>query len=321
MKLSDEFKVGILATFAIVTLIIGYSFLKGNNLFEKKQSFFVVYQNISGLSASDPILVNGFSVGRVKNVKMLPDIRQGIIAEIQVDENVKVPQGSIAKIINVDLLGAKAIELTLLPGADYLKSGDTLKSDVQLSLTEEVKLEVLPVKQKAEELMSSLDSLVTIIKTIVSEGKIEEGIDNVVKATAQFSDVAKNLDSIVVRESQNIHKILKNVEGITKNLKDNDTNITRLLVNLGDLTDSLKKADLPVLVENLNNTLKELKATLETVNKGEGTIGLLLNERETYDKINQTIADLDKLLVDVQQNPKRYVNFSLFGGKDPNKKK
>ena len=320
MKLSDEFKVGVLATFALLTLVLGYTFLKGNNPFQGSQSFYVVYPKISGVNNSDPVLINGYKVGKVKSITMMPDIRKGFIAELQVNKEVRIPKNSVAKIISSDLLGAKAIEVFLSDSDDFLASGDTLISDVQLSLTEEVKLEVLPVKQKATELMESLDSLVTVVKVILNKGQIESSMNSVQKALDEFALVGKNLNEIVTAEAASIHEILKNVDAITKNLKGNDANITKLLANMGSLTDSLNKAELPLLVSNLNGTLNELKITLETLNKGEGTAGLLINERETYDLINKTIADLDKVFIDLKENPKRYVSFSVFS-KDPDKKK
>lgn len=320
MKLSDEFKVGVLATFALLILILGYTFLKGNNPFKKHQTFFVIYPKVDGLNTSDPVTVNGFKVGRVKSIKALKDVRDGFITEIQIGEDIQVPLKSIARIISADLLGEKAVNLVLAPGDLYMKTGDTLLSEVQLSLTEEVKLEVLPVKLKATELMESLDSLVTVVKVILSKGQIESSMNSIQNATNEFAAVAKNLNNVVTNESASIHHILENVDAITKNLKGQDEGINKLIANLGSVTDSLKQADLPQLVSGLNATLKELKTTLETVNKGQGTLGLMINERETYDKINKTIADLDKLFIDMQANPKRYVQFSVFS-KDPDKKK
>jgi phospholipid/cholesterol/gamma-HCH transport system substrate-binding protein len=320
LKLTDEFKVGILATVTLIILIFGYNFLKGNNPFNKNQTFYVVYEKISQLNPSDPVLVNGFKVGKVKSMNKMPDIRKGIVVELMVNSDVQLPKNSHAKIISVDLMGAKAIELVLSDKEDFAQTGDTLPSDIQLSLTEEVKMEVLPVKQKATELMGSLDTLVQVIQGILDKGQIESSMNSIEKATEQFADVAKNMDSIVINESKAIHNILANIEAITSNLKDNDENIDKLLLNLGAVTDSINKANLPLLVDNLNHTLKELKTTMETINKGEGTAGLLLKERTTYDMINKTIEDLDKLFLDLQQNPKRYVHFSVFS-KDPDKKK
>jgi phospholipid/cholesterol/gamma-HCH transport system substrate-binding protein len=320
LKLSDEFKVGVLATFALLTLILGYSFLKGNNPFGRYQTFYVLYAKVPGLNASDPVLINGFKVGRVKAIRKMPDIRQGIIAELVLDNDIQLTRNTIAKIVSSDLLGEKAIELILDDSHDYLKSGDTLKSEVQMSLSEEVRYEILPVKQKATELMSSLDSLVTIIQVIVVEGQIEKTLQNLVKATGSFADVGKNLDSMVVREASNINRTLSNIEAITRTLKDNKDNIDRTLGNLAVLSDSLKRAELVTLMSNLSNVLKELKITIETINHGEGTVGLLIHKRDTYDALNNAINDLDKLLVDLKENPNRYVHFSLFG-QNPNKQK
>lgn len=320
MRLSDEFKVGVLATFALLILVLGYSFLKGNNPFARHQIFYVVYSKVTGLNASDPVLINGFKVGRVKSIKKMPDIRQGIVVELMIDDEVRIPHRTVAKIVSSDLLGEKAIELLLSDTNEYLQSGDTLLSEVQMSLTEEVRYEILPVKQKATELLGSLDSLVTVIQVIVSEGQIEKTLHNVVKATGSFAEVGRNLDSIVVGERNNINRILSNLEAVTRNLKDNEAHIDQLLSNAAAVSDSLRRANLIGLVTYLTNTLKELQIALEGVNKGQGTVGLLIHERTTYDAINAAITDLDKLLVDLREHPKRYVHFSMFG-KDPNKQK
>lgn len=320
MKLSDEFKVGVLATFSILILVLGYSFLKGNNPFEQRQIFYVSYPTITGLNPSDPVQVHGLKVGKVKSLKMLPDIKSGVLVELEVTNDIQLTKKSVARIVSADFLGQKAIEIELGDPDEFLKSKDTLMSDIQLSLTEEVKLEVLPVKRKAEELLESLDSLATIVKVILNKGQIEKSMNGVQVATEEFAAMAKNLNQLVTNESTSIHQLLDNINSITANLKSNNKNIEKLLVNLGTVTDSLNQAEIPTLVSSLNLTLSELKTSLELLNKGEGTAGLMLKERETYDLINKTITDLDKLFLDIQENPRRYVSISVFG-KNPDKKK
>lgn len=320
MKLSDEFKVGVLATFTIITLVLGYSFLKGNNPFLQRQTFYVVYPTISGLNPSDPVQLHGLKIGKVKSLKILPDAKVGVVVELEVSNQIQFTKKSVARIVSSDFLGQKAVELELGESNELLNSKDTLMSDIQLSLTEEVKLEVLPVKKKAEELLESLDSLATIMKVILNKGQIEKSMNGIQQASEEFAAMAKNLNHLVSSESASIHQLLANVNSITENLKNNNQNIQKLIVNLGAVTDSLNKAEIPTLVATLNTSLNEMKTSLELLNNGEGTAGLILKERETYDLINKTIQDLDKLFLDIQENPRRYVSISVFG-KNPDKKK
>lgn len=319
MKISDETKVGILAAFGITILIIGYSFLRGNNLFVKKTFYYAVYDKVDGLTTSDPVLLNGLAVGKVMNLDLLDDTSGRSIAKILMHRDVKIPVNSAFQLYSADLLGEKALQLILGDSKQYAQDGDTLKGKVAASLQEEVSMQILPVKQKAEDLLGSIDSTISIIKAILKGGQIENSMTNIEKATGTFEKVARNIDTLMSTQRETLSRTFTNIEHITANLDSNGENITKLFTNLGTMSDSLSKADIKSSITNLNRSLEELQVLLKKINQGEGTMGMLVNDKELYDNLTKSTANLESLLADLQANPKRYVHFSLFGGGEKKK--
>lgn len=315
MKVSNETKVGLLAFFALAILILGYSFLKGNNLFKTDKLLYVVYDNIQGLNPSDAVVVNGFKVGRVAKLGLVKEDGK-ILAALKISEDIVIPKGSIAKIVSQDLLGTKAIDITMNEGAEASVNGDTLLPAIQADLAESVKMEIIPVKLKAEQLMGSFDSLLARIQVILGANTIENSLGNVESATANVNALSGRVDSIIAAETVNIKAIIDNLARFTGTLNANEENITNVITNLSALSDSLAQAQIPTLVASLEGTLREAEALLTQINSGEGTAGKLINDEELYNNLLAATASLDSLLVDVKANPSRYVHVSVFGKKD-----
>lgn len=315
MKVSNETKVGLLAFFALAILILGYSFLKGNNLFQKDMVLYVNYDNIQGLNVSDGVIVNGYKVGRVSKMELLNTTGQ-IAIEIKISEDFPIPKNSIAKIVSQDLLGTKAVDITLNTGEEPVVSGDTLLPAIQADLTEAVKMEIIPVKLKAEQLMGSFDSLLSRIQVILGENTIENSLGNLETTTRNAKDLTGRLDSLIAAEADALKAIIDNMASITSNLDDNDENITNFLTNISTLSDSLATANIPSMIESLESTLVQAEELLDKINNGEGTAGKLINDPALYDNLERSTAALDSLLVDLKENPERYVHFSVFGRKN-----
>lgn len=321
MKISDETKVGVLAAFGITILIIGYSFLRGNNVFQKNTFYYAVYDKVDGLTTSDPVTLNGLPVGKVMTLDLLDDTSGKSIAKILMHKDVKIPINSAFQLYSSDLLGEKAIQLLLGDSKQFAQDGDTMKGNVAASLTEEVSMQILPVKKKAEDLLGSVDSTINILKVILKGGQIENSMTNIEKATNSFEHVAKNIDTLIAQQRETLSRTFTNIEHITANLDSNSENITKMFENLAQLSDTLSEANIKQTVSNLNKALEELQTMLNKVNNGEGTMGMLVNDKKLYDNLTNSTANLESLLADLEANPKKYVHFSLFGGGDKEAKK
>jgi phospholipid/cholesterol/gamma-HCH transport system substrate-binding protein len=315
LKNKKVYSVALSFVLALVLFIWGFNFLKGKDIFNKEQLYFVEYDEVNGLIKSNPIVINGLTVGQVRDIYFHPSLNGKLIVVIALTTDFPVPDNSVARIFSSDLMGSKAIELQLGDSKTQLKPNDTLMSSIEASLMDEVNAQVLPLKNKAETLLSSVDSLVVILQTILSEN----AKDNIYSSLQSVSATIKNLerttsviDSVVGTESSRISSILYNVELITRNFEQNNSEINTILSNMAALSDSLAKADIGSVVQHADASMAELNKLLDAINRGQGTVGQMMQNDTLYYQLEKSAEELNKLLEDVRLNPKRYVKFSLF---------
>lgn len=316
--MNSELKIAIVGLLALLVLIWGVNFLKGNNLFVKSQAYFAIYDNIDGLEASSPVRINGLSVGNVSNIYFHPNNSGQIVVEFTLTEKIRFPRNSTAKIYNADIMGTKAMQLIFGKSSVMASPGDTLFSDVEDGLKEEVNKQVLPLKNKAEELISSIDSVMTVITTVLDKDARESLSSSLRSLNRTFSTMELamvKLDSVIYKNDQRLTTILLNVESITTNLHNNNDKISNVLRNFESISDSLAKSNIKNTILNLDKTLGQFEKILQKIENGEGSIGLLINDKKMYNNLTGASKQLDLLIEDMRKNPKRYVTFSLFGGR------
>lgn len=318
LKPSREFIIGLTVLISLALLIWGLNYLKGLNIFEKNISYSAVYKKVEGLTVSNPIMVNGFKVGQVTDVKFHPSMDGRVVVTFNVSQKeFRIPKGSIAKIASLDLLGSKSINLIVQENATaYYAPGDTLLSEVEASLTEEVNNQILPLKVKAEDLLSSVDTLLNALKLIFNED-VKQGVDkNIKNLTASMESFRKMADRMDMLVQDRLTPTMAHLQSVTFNLRNNNENITQILDNVAFISDSIALSDITSTINNAGVAFKSAASIMEKVDKGEGSMGRLVNNDSLYIRLEAASRDLDKLLVDLKEHPNRYVHFSLFGRKD-----
>ncbi len=319
MKINNETKVGALASVAITILILGYNFMKGEDLFAKKRKLYAVYHDVDGLATSNPILVNGFKVGQVKNIAAMDENLDKIVVTFAIDGNVRIGKNSIARIINSDLFGGKAIQLDLNKNTAEAIDGDTLNSDIELSVNKTMNSILNPVKAKAEKLLATLDSVLNSVDDVLNDEtqkNLRVGFRSLAETLENFRKTSVKIDDLVGKQGERIDHIFAHVESITRNFRDNNTVLTKTLKNMEQISDSLASSQIKSTVYNANKALADLDITLRKINSGEGSLGLLVNDKKLYNNLESSAKSLDSLLVDMKTHPKRYVHFSVFGKKE-----
>ncbi len=323
MKLSKEVKVGLTIIAAIAAFIYGFNFLKGTNLFSKNKLYYATYASLDGITESNPVLLNGFKIGQVKSLS-LQNINgfYAIAVEFSLDKNIKVPKYSIAKVISFDLFGAKAIDLILSDSKEFLKSGDTLQTASEEDLKTAVNKRIAPLQKKAESLISSADSVLVSVGNVLdtkSQANLKQSIESMKTTFAALSKTSLLLEGLIAVERAKLSAILSNVNTITQNLENNNERLSGVIKNFGSISDSLAKSNLKQVIDNTNLVMTQTKDIMQKINSGKGTMGLLVNNDSLYHKLDKTVLDLDKLLIDLRKNPSRYISVSVFGKKDKNK--
>ena len=315
MKLSKEFKVGLVAIATIAIFIWGFNYLKGLDIFKTYKTFYAIYPRVNGLMEANPVSIHGLNVGQVSRISFTPDMSGNIIVEFMVTTDLPLPKNSIANIYSSDLMGSKAIEIVIGDASTYLDDGDTLISEVEATLKDAVNQQIAPLKNKAEELIGSIDSAVVAIRGVFNRRtreNLRNSIESIRITLKNLESATYNIDTLVSSQKSRLAAILDNVESITGNLRENNENITNIINNFSTISDSLAKAQIPKTFDNINSTISDLAEVVEKVNTGQGTIGLLLNDDKLYNNLQKASNNLNALLEDLQQNPKKYVRFSLF---------
>ncbi len=300
---------------AIALFIWGYNFLKGNDIFNKQTIYYARYHEVSGLEISNPVVINGMRIGQVSRMKFDPNMSGDIIVELWVYSNFPIPENSIARIFSSDIMGSKAVDIKLGNSSNLAKDSDTLATSIEASLMEEVNAQVQPIKAKAENLLASIDTLVTAFQTIFNESarkNLSESFDNLNQSFSNIQSATSNLDTLMLTEGDRVASILKNIDSLTRTLSNNREKFASIIGNFELISDSLAKADIPGTFNRANNTLDELDLILAKINAGEGTIGMLMHNDTLYMELNKSAEELNLLLKDIRENPKRYVKFSLF---------
>lgn len=310
MKIANETKVGILAIVSIAILVIGYSFLKGNDVFTKEKIYYATYPRVEGLSVSKPILVNGYQIGRVSKMTLLPS--SDILVEFKVAKEYAVPSNTLARISSTDFLGNKAIVFELGDASTYAVNGDTLKGGISQNLLEQVE----PVQKKAEAVVLVLDSILSSINNTINpafQANVNRSIASIASTLNTLENTAKQVDGIVGIEKSKISGILTNVESISQNLANNNERINLIFNNLESMSDQAAKVNFTETMDKANAAINDFQSIIAGIDKGNGSLGKLLNDDGLYNNLAEASKSLDALIIDMKESPSRYVHFSIFG--------
>lgn len=325
MKISREAKTGFVVVLAIALAVYGFNYLSGTDLFKKEVTLYTVYERAEGLIEANPVMINGYKVGQVKQLKLIQ--RKGgykVLVTIMMSEPVKIPAGSRAKIVSSDLLGSKAIEIIFGDSTAFINEGDTLLSDVEDDLKTAVDKRIAPLQKKAENLISSIDSVMQVVQQVMNanvRASLVTSFENIKTTIQSLQHTAFNLDTLTTTQQSKIIHILDKLQSITSNIEKNNEKITNIISNFSNISDSLAKSNIKQTIEHTNLALAQANDVLTQINSGKGTVGKLIKNDSIYNNLNQASQDLDKLVKDLRINPERYMHFSIFGRRDRNKPK
>ena len=311
--MNKEFKIGFFAIASIIALVFGVNYLKGINILNDNRDFYAVYEDIGGLQVGSPVMVNGYKVGMVSSIDLLTEQNQNLLVTISLDKEFDMATNTVCKIVNQDLMGTKGIALVLGNTDELVTSGDTLISGIEGSLQDEVNAQILPLKNKAEELIGSIDSVMMIVTAVLNKDtreNLRNSLSSLDKTFELMSHTMVKVDSMIDINDERIAKVVKNLESITSNLESSNGEIKNILTNFSSLSDSLAKADIAKVLQNVSDITTK-------INNGEGSIGLLLKDDKIYVNFEKSTRELAALLEDIKKNPSRYVNFSIIGGGKP----
>ncbi len=315
MKISSEAKIGIIITIAIAVTIWGLNFLKGRNILKGVNTYYAIYEEVGGLEKNNKIFISGYQVGQVGDIYFNQDGSRNLIVLLGIEKAHEIPLNSEAVLYDADFMGTKAIRIKMSESDQFYQPGDTVLCRIQLGLTAQLENQLLPVKDKAESLIVTIDSLMSAMNYVFdrhTSDMLQASIQNLESSTQGIKNMLSDQGKLT--------SMIGHLEAITLNLKNHNEQLASAMSNIESITDSIARSELKSTISNTNKTLEETYQIMEKINHGEGTLGMLVNNDSLYQNITSLSLELDLLLKDLQENPKKYVNVSVFSKSDKKKK-
>ncbi|MBM3919480.1 MAG: MCE family protein [Sphingomonadales bacterium] len=303
----QEVRLGLFAALAIGLLIFGFNFLKGENVFNSNLTYYVRYPNALNLQSSSPVLFRGVKVGSVREVILQPE---GVLIEFYAREDIQIPVGSEARVISTDLFNTRAIEILFSTNLEVTNSYDTLVGTVETALLEKIADQVTPMRNRIDSLLQTTQRLLGAI----DPDELNRTVGNVEIATAQLAEMSSSL-------KDPLNQSITNMQSVSRNLAKNNEQINNIIKNAGKLSDSLSVLSLQPTLTSLNQNLASLSAILQKIERGDGTMGKMVQDSSLYHRLDESARSLNLLMEDFRKQPRRYLNFSVFGGKIKEPKK
>ena len=311
MNLSKELKTGLIAIFAIIGFVVLYQFMKGKNLFTTDNVFYAKYDNVEGLSVSNPVSINGLKVGQVDEIKPITtkDGRLHFVVKMTIDDKFEFSRSSTLEIFEPGLMSGKEMKINLAYGAPIAKDGDTLKGNYQLSMLNSLSSQVKPVKDQLSNVLLKLDSTLASTNKIVDEQnrrEIKLLLSNLNQTVASFKGTAEQTNKILASNEKGLHEVVDNAN---KMLLTTNATVSKY----GTVAEKIDVDKLNLTIDEFSKTANKLNSVIAGIQNGEGSLGKLAKDDQLYNNLTKTADNMNKLVEDLKANPKRYVNFSVFG--------
>lgn len=322
LKYSKEIKAGFFAILAIVIIVLGVNFLKGNSFFGRDDTYYSYMENSGQLMVASNVTLNGVIVGKVLGVDYVPNGAPGkrvkITFTIQ-NSSVQLPKGTYIEIGSLDLLSkGLLVHCPADVSKGYYKPGSVLPGSLSIDMVSQVKAYADPISQKLQAMMASVDKMVGSLSTFWDDSatsEIEASLKEVKIAISRFGGLAKEIQAFVGVEKMQFARIMSNVENITLNLRKSNEQVSSIIGNLKIVSDDLVTADFKGVILEAQTTLKKINFILAETSAGKGTLGKLVHDEKLYNELVESNNQLQELVDDIEKHPERYIHVSVFGGK------
>ncbi len=295
---TKEVQIALVAIVGIVVLFFGMQFLKGLSIFSTNDSYYVKLKDISGLSVSSPVYANGYKVGVVKDIVFDYSGAGNIVAEIDLDDKMRLPKGTTTE-IESDMLGNVKMNIVLAANnLDYISAGDTLQGGKASGALDKAAAMIPAI----EKVLPKLDSIMGSLNVLLADPALANSLHNVDEITANLTTTTKELNTLM--------------GGLNKNMPGMLAHANNVLESTDKITKDIATVDISATMAKVDATLANVQQLSAKLNSNDGTLGLLMRDPSLYNNLTATMRDADSLLIDLKAHPKRYVHFSIFGRKD-----
>jgi phospholipid/cholesterol/gamma-HCH transport system substrate-binding protein len=276
---------------SIVTLW-GYFWLTGLPLGERAYNVHVVMPNAGGLGKGDRIHMVGVEVGAVSAVDLEGPSR--VLVRLRLHRGLQLPRDSRAVLQSVGVFGDVIVEL--MPGSspELAVEGDTIALGTASSLFDLAG----DLGDQAGQVLGQINQLLA-----------DTTIDQVHGAVAGLPGTVRSLERLARNGGAEFEALSVSLRETADALRDavGDANVEQLIADLEDTAAKLSET-----ADSFKESAESLKSIAEKIDRGEGTLGLMVNDPGLYEDLRAAVQNLDKLTLDLMQNPGRYLKISVF---------
>ena len=295
--MNKELKVGIIGVIGLVFFYLGSNFLKGIDFFSPVNRYYAVYENVDGLIIANPIIVNGYSVGRVSDIRILQDRDNKILVSMDIDKDLIIGINSKATLSSNDFLGSKAIVLSIGDINSPINEGDTIMSEIAGGLSE--------LLEKATPITDNLGVTISRLNDILAS--LRGSGDMITTTLDNLNNVLTNTNDLIDNNEETITTTLENLNSLTDDLSKKLSDIDPIIKGANDMISNLNRVDFENTFNQIDILLTSMNGVFDDIESGEGgTLSLLLSDDSLYNNLNKTAFDLDKLLQHINENPKHF---------------
>ncbi|MCA0133514.1 MlaD family protein [Winogradskyella alexanderae] len=293
MKISREIKTAVLVLSGIALFIYLFSYLKGEDLFTDKQTYYTEF-DYNALSMSSPVTIRGNKVGKIEDIRY--DFETGKTrVSFSVNPQLEFSKNSTIRLYETGLMGGNALAIIRANDKDIAKPGDYIPSEVQPGLVTTLKNNFSGISTDLDSAIRSADTLMTSINAMVvdeSAGSLKKTIAELNETLKSFKNLSNSIQEVIATNDEKIASVLDNFDKTSK--------------DLSELSKEIKEAGLTETIDNLNKTLVNAQEMLSAIDNNEGTIGKLLNDDSLYNNLEAASKEMELLLLDIKLHPARY---------------
>lgn len=295
--MKNEVKIALVAIAALVIMFFGMNFLKGTKLFSNQEQYTITFRDVTGIEKNSPIYADGVVVGSISEIIYDYSHQKPTCLKANINKMMRIPKGTTAE-VKSDLMGNTQVNLLLSDNAtENINPGGTIRGLNDEGTVERMKA-MLPA---VESMVPKLDSILSSLNVILADPAIREILHNTNRVTANLETSTKQINKLMAELNNKMPVMMDKTD--------------RVLDNAEVMTKKFASIDVDGTMSQVHKTLTDVQSTVAKINSTEGTMGKLINDPQLYDNLNTTLGNANNLVVDLKENPKRYVHFSIFGRK------
>ncbi len=293
-KKNYEIKVGIIAVIALLSVALGYSWLKDYFSYKQYSQLKISFSDANDLQPGDAVTIRGVEKGRVKSLEVEED-HVLVVALVKLKQPLR--EGTHYTVREGDLMGKRQLEIMPGTGMKLINLAQIQAGDDSSGLMD---------------LVSNLNETIVIMDDLVSRFSKQNGLFSNIESTVSSSEkVVANANDVILKNSENVTIVMQNLLKTSRELStlidQNKTSINKSLSLAPEVLDKMNKN-----LSSLEKITTNFAQISDRLNTGDGSVQRLMNDKEFYKALLKTTQQVDSLLQDVKAHPSRYFKVKVF---------